>query len=46
MLSPVTERVPLHRKLLSKNEARASLGANEKHPLSWGAQKEIDPKFV
>ena len=36
MLPPVTEHVPLHSKSLCKSMARASGGANNMHPLSWG----------
>ena len=36
MLPSVTEHVPLHAKSLCKNIARASGGANNMHPLSWG----------
>ena len=33
---PVTEHVPLHNKSLCKNMTRASGGANNMRPLSWG----------
>ena len=33
---PVTEHVPLKSKSLCKNMARASGGANNMRPLSWG----------
>ena len=33
---PVTDHVPLHSKSSCKNMARASGGAHNMHPLSWG----------
>ena len=45
MRPPVTEHVPLHSKSLCKNMARASGGANNMRPLSWGAQTEKIRKF-
>ena len=33
---PVTEHVPLHSKSVGKDMERASGGANNMHPLSWG----------
>ena len=46
--SPVTEDVPLHSKSLCKNIVRASGGANNMHPLSWGgggAETEMIPLY-
>ena len=48
MRPPVTEHVPLNSKSLFKNMARASGGANNMRPLSWGgggAQTEKIPFF-
>ena len=45
MRPPVTEHVPLHSKLLCKNIARASGGANNMRPLSWGGTNGKDPNF-
>ena len=36
MQPPVTERVPLHKKSLSKNIGHAPGDANNMHPLTWG----------
>ena len=41
---PVAEHVALHSTLLCTNMARASGGANNMHPLSWGAQTEMIPQ--
>ena len=37
---PVTEQVSLHSKSLCKNTARASGGANNMHPQSWGHKRK------
>ena len=36
LCAPVTEHVSLHSKSLCENITRASGGANNIHPLSWG----------
>ena len=44
---PVLEHVPLHGKSLCKDLERASVGANNMRPLSWGgAQTENIPFFT
>ena len=45
MRPPVTEHVSLHSKLLCENIARASGGANNMRPLSWGGTNGKDPTF-
>ena len=42
---PVTEDVPLHSESLCKNMARASGGANDKHPLILGHKRKRSNKY-
>ena len=42
---PITEHVQLHSKPLCRNIAYTAGGANNIHPLRWGAQTEKIPNF-